>query len=56
MGKHEAKGRAPRKADKLGQTVLKVAHHAVPHIVGLVTLHTVAMLILTKSPIALLIH
>lgn len=55
MGKHEAKGRASRKV-QIGRVVLKVAHHSIPHVAGLITLHTIASLILTKSPIALLLH
>lgn len=55
MGKHEAKGRASRKAE-IGLKCLHVAKHAIPHISGLIVLHTIASLILTKSPIAYLIH
>lgn len=55
MGKHEANGRATRKG-QFGRNCLKVAHHAIPHVAGLITLHTIATLILTKSPIALILH
>ena len=55
MGKHEAKGRASRKV-QFGQKVIVYSKHIVIHVSGLITLHTIASLILTKSPIALLLH
>lgn len=55
MGKHEAKGRVSRKAE-IGLKCLHAAKHAIPHVAALIALHTIATLILTKSPIALILH
>lgn len=55
MGKHEAKPQKPKLA-KIGMKCLHGAKHVVPHITSLIVLHTIATLILTKSPIALILH
>ena len=55
MGKHEAKPQKTRKA-QIALKCMHAAKHPVSHISGLIVLHTVATLILTKSPIALILH
>ena len=58
MGKHEAKVQATRSVRMVQccKYVAKHARHPLGHISALIVLHTIATVILTKSPIALILH